>query len=338
MGTGTSWLPCRATSHCGLAAPCTLISASPRPCRLPTGFGDSPTPQQGTQGRSRAWLREPPARQAPGRGRTLEHQQQQINVPPGCDGAVMETVSWKPFPADGKPPLAPTAPQPAPRRGSTGTPTNPHLPRGMQPAMAWRGGGGKDACRIGPGRVGEGMDVARQPASSVAMATPPHPSWDAARPDDEVISGGERGRQAGRQRGPVGAWQAPKPAYRRHTLHPESRGRPCWTPPISTPGRADSSDDWHSASSARAVLAGAPKSPWCRAELSSPKLTASSQSLGDGNWGGGPYKQSNPQTKATAGPWELKNKGKAGGCLTGKGPPSTPLAPTTPEPPAASRR
>lgn len=231
---------------------------------------------------------------------------------------------------------------PRPSQPPAGAPRGPPPTRTSPGACSqlWRGGGGggKDACRIGPGRVGEGMDVARQPASSVAMATPPHPSWDAARPDDEVISGGERGRQAGRQRGPVGAWQAPKPAYRRHTLHPESRGRPCWTPPISTPGRADSSDDWHSASSARAVLAGAPKSPWCRAELSSPKLTASSQSLGDGNWGGGPYKQSNPQTKATAGPWELKNKGKAGGCLTGKGPPSTPLAPTTPEPPAASRR
>lgn len=187
---------------------------------------------------------------------------------------------------------APASPPP----GLHGDPHQPAPPQGHA-ASYGVAGGGEDACRIGPGRVGEGMDVARQPASSVAMATPPHPSWDAARPDDEVISGGERGRQAGRQRGPVGAWQAPKPAYRRHTLHPESRGRPCWTPPISTPGRADSSDDWHSASSARAVLAGAPKSPWCRAELSSPKLTASSQSLGDGNWGGVPTSKATPKPR-----------------------------------------
>lgn len=87
--------------------------------------------------------------------------------------------------------LPPRPGQPPP--GLHGDPCLPAPPQGRAACY----GGGEDACRIGPGWVGEGMDVARQPASSITMATPPHPSWDAARPDDEVISRGERGRQAG---------------------------------------------------------------------------------------------------------------------------------------------
>lgn len=110
QGTAGSHAMTQATVALWLLA-CLSLS-SPRPCQLPTSFGASPMAWQGARGRSRAGLREPPAQQAPGRGRMPV--QQQINVPPQCDGAVMETVSWKPFPADGKPPLAPTAPWPAP--------------------------------------------------------------------------------------------------------------------------------------------------------------------------------------------------------------------------------
>lgn len=146
-GTWTSWampptdcqLLCCVASHRGLAALCAPTPVPCRPHQLLTSFGDSPTPRQGTQGRSRAWLREPPARQAPGRGRTPEHQQQQINVPLGCDGAVMETVPWKPFPVDGKPPLAPAAPRPAPP-GLHRDPQQPAPPQGR--AASWGGGGG----------------------------------------------------------------------------------------------------------------------------------------------------------------------------------------------------
>lgn len=68
-------------------------------------------------------------------------------------------------------PLRPSQPSP----GLRGDPHQPAPPQGH--AASYGGaGGGEDACQIGPGRVGEGMDVARQPASSVAMATPPIPA------------------------------------------------------------------------------------------------------------------------------------------------------------------
>jgi len=130
------------------ACPC----PPPRPHRLPAGSGDSPVPWQGTRGCSRARLREPPARQAPGRGRTPEHQRQQINVPPGCDRAVMETVPWKPFPADGKPPLAPTSPWPAP----PGLRGDPRLPAPPQGRAASYGGGGRAPNRSKAGGRGDG--------------------------------------------------------------------------------------------------------------------------------------------------------------------------------------
>lgn len=142
---------CRAVPQATVALQllaCPSLCRPPQPHQLPTSFGDSPAPQQGTQGCSRAWLREPLARQAPGRGRTPEHQQQQINVPPGCDGAVMETVPWKPFPADGKPPLAPAVPQPPP----------PELHRDPPPARTSPGacsqlcGGGR--CMLNWSRAG----------------------------------------------------------------------------------------------------------------------------------------------------------------------------------------
>lgn len=169
LGTGTHRLPCckPTQSHSNLLThPCPLTT-------LPATdqvWGQPCAPVR-TRVHSRARLREPPAQQAPGWGRTPEHQEQQINEPPECDGAVMETVPWKPFPADGKPPVAPTVPWPAPLGAPRGPPPASTSPEAH--SQRWRG---DHACQIGPGRVGEGMDVARQPASSITMATPPIPA------------------------------------------------------------------------------------------------------------------------------------------------------------------
>lgn len=116
---------------------------------------------------------------------------------------------------------------------------------------------------------------------------PPHPSWDVAHPDDEVISRGERGRQAGR-----GTCQglAGTQTCHRHVLRPEKPGPPVLAPPtFPAPEQAGGSADRRSAGGARAVLAGAPKSPRCQAEPSSPELAASRWRLCLGiGIGGGP--------------------------------------------------
>lgn len=164
------------------------------------------------------------------------------------------------------------------------------------------------------------MDVARQPASSIAMATP-HPSWDAARPNDEVIRRGAG--EAGRQPGPAGAWQAPKPACHRHALHPESQGHPCWTSPPPSLHRGGRlcrlAFGWqrlHGACRSTKI----PTVPG-RADLAPDH---SSQPETGGRESRVSLGQSDPQTRAMAGPHELKNKGKTGGCLPWRGPPSTP--------------
>lgn len=169
LGTGPHWCCC-----CEPTRPHSNFLAHPRPLTtLPASdqVWGQPCAPVGTWVHSRARLREPPAQQAPGWGRTPEHQQQQINEPPECAGAVMETVPWKPFPADGKPPVAPTVPWPAPLGAPRGPP-----PASTSPEAHSQRRRGDHACQIGPGRVGEGMDVARQPASSIAMATPPIPA------------------------------------------------------------------------------------------------------------------------------------------------------------------
>lgn len=112
--------------HSSRMTQCSQLPTHPSLSRNPmgsAGFGDSPAPAWGC---SRSCLRETPARQAPGRGRTPELQQQQINVPLGCAGAVMETVPWKPFPAAGKTPSHPRcAPMSPP-----GAPQDPlHIPK-----------------------------------------------------------------------------------------------------------------------------------------------------------------------------------------------------------------
>lgn len=199
----------------------------------------------------------------------------------------METVPWKPFPADGKPPVAPTVPWPAPLGAPRGPPAASTSPEAH--SQRWRG---DHACQIGPGRVGEGMDVARQPASSITMATPPHPSWDAARPDDEVISGGERGRQAGSGdlRGLAGTQTCPPPSR----AAPGKPGPPVLDPPTSLHRRG-----WAALPiSIRLVVPARrfsePQNPRC-AEQSRPHSSLRLQSTASGTGTEGPYGQSHPQ-------------------------------------------
>lgn len=147
---------------------------------------------------------------------------------------------------------------------------------------------------------------------------PPHPSWDATRPDDEVIrrGAGEAGRQAAGTCQVLAGTQTCLPPSR---AAPGKPGPPVLEAPHHPCTTVGGSADWHSAGSTCAVLAKVPKSLWCQAQPSSPKLAACSQRPGDRNQEG-PYRQSYCQTGAVA---REKKKGKAGRCLTYRGPPST---------------
>lgn len=167
LGTGTSWLPCRAASHRSLAAPRTPVPVPPDPAGYRPALKTAPRPS-----RELGAAHVPgcvscrPGRHQAGGGRRSTSSSKSM-----CRSGVMGP-SWRLFlrnrsqrmgnplslpPHPGQPPGAPRGPPPAC--------TSPGAC-----SQLWRG---EDACRIGPGRVGEGMDVARQPASSVAMATPP---------------------------------------------------------------------------------------------------------------------------------------------------------------------
>lgn len=155
---------------------------------------------------------------------------------------------------------------------------------------------------------------------------PPHPSWDAARPDDEVIRGGERGRQAG-SGDLLGPGRHPnllatvthctRKAGAAHAGHPP---HPC----TGAGGRlCRSAFSWwrpHGACRSTKI----PAVPG-RAVLTQAHSFQMEGGLGYGNWGAPTGRP--PQTGAMAGPRELKNKGKAGGCLNTEGaslcPPAT---------------
>lgn len=246
----------------------------------------------------------------------------------------METVPWKPFPEDGKPPLAPPCPgQPPP-----GAPRGPPPARTSLGACSLLWGGGEDACRIGPGWVGEGMDVARQPASSITMATPPHPSWDAARPDDEVISRGERGRQAG-------SGDLPGPG--RHPNLPATVtrcARKAGAARAGHPPRPPPSLHWGGQAALPIILLAAPAR--CLPEHQNPHGAVQirshpSSQLPDGGWArewesGGPDMQSPPPTKRGPG---AEKQGEGSRLPNTEGASLHPCwHPPPPEPPAASRR
>jgi len=88
-----------------------------------------------------------------------------------------------------------------PSRSHLALASPPGAPRGPPPARTSPGAcsqlwGGRTRAESVQGRWARGrMLLGSQHPPSPWQ--PPHPSWDAARPDDEVISGGERGRQAG---------------------------------------------------------------------------------------------------------------------------------------------
>lgn len=310
---------CSAASQHSLTATCSSIPVPSRPFQQLTRFGDNPVPQQGPGSTHvPGCVSHQPSRHQAGGGR------QSTSSSKSMSRQSVMGPSWRLFLGNHSQLMGnPLSLPPCPGQPLWGLRGDPHQPAPPQRHTASHGGGTTHAKSVQGGWARGWMSLGNQHPPSPWQ--PPHPSWDAARPDDEVISGGQRGRQAGSGdlRGLAGT----------QTCLPPSRAAPGKPgPPVLDPP--------HPCTAAGGRLCRSAFGWWCPHGASqSPKIPAvpSKALLAQAcsfNPQPGERELSVPTGRATpkTGPWlELKSRGKAGRCLRGRGPPLP--APATPRAP-----